>query len=155
MMEVLMQCPDSAGLRTQPIILRKLYTLIRMWPHPRIYGIRGTPVISAKVCWKWWFESTQVYGNNAITEENEMATKITPLKALAEYFNTGTELSLGGKFEGADLPGGIPGKRALRDFAQELKALSVDEKNELGQAVVDHFNKTNPDSFVLEPAVEK
>jgi hypothetical protein len=43
---------------------------------------------------------------------------ITPLKALAGYFNEGD------------------GKRPLRDFTAEIKALSTEEKQELAEGVV-------------------
>lgn len=44
--------------------------------------------------------------------------KVTVTKALSSYFNEGD------------------GKRAPRDFLQELKALSVEEKRELAEGVV-------------------
>lgn len=43
----------------------------------------------------------------------------TPLKAIAEYFNTGD------------------GKRPLQQFADEIKALTPEEKRELAQGACD------------------
>lgn len=53
-----------------------------------------------------------------------MSTTITPLKALAEYFNEGA------------------GKRPTRDFAAEVKALNEDEKMELAQGAATILGKT-------------
>ena len=48
----------------------------------------------------------------------------TNLKALAEYFNTG------------------PNKKALREFAQEIKALTDEEKAELGSLAAAAMGQT-------------
>lgn len=67
--------------------------------------------------------------------------KVTPLKALSNYFNAGDGYSLG---EGTvmlvngdkwEIPH-VPVKRPVREFAAELKALSDEEKEALVQGVL-------------------
>lgn len=61
----------------------------------------------------------------------------TLVSILAGYFNTGSETSVaseGGKHVPATKDG-VPSKRALKDFQEELKALSGEEKRELADLV--------------------
>jgi hypothetical protein len=48
----------------------------------------------------------------------------TPLKALATYFNSG------------------PNKKPLREFSEEVKALSAEEKTELGTLAAEAMGDT-------------
>lgn len=62
------------------------------------------------------------------------------LKVLAGFFNAkGQGSSIGGTIEidgqKVDLPAGVPASRALRDFSQEIKALSDGERLSLAQGV--------------------
>lgn len=64
--------------------------------------------------------------------------KITPLKALSNFFNMGDGYSVesaGGENVPATVAG-IPVKRPVRDFAAELKLMSDDEKLSLAREVV-------------------
>lgn len=64
--------------------------------------------------------------------------KITPLKALSNYFNTGDGYSLesaGGDTCPATVAG-VPVKRPVREFAAELKLMSDEEKLSLAHEVV-------------------
>lgn len=61
----------------------------------------------------------------------------TALATLNAYFNEGDGVSLPHGPVDNFHPGGVPAKRPTRDFAVEIRALSVDEKNELAQGVSD------------------
>jgi hypothetical protein len=65
--------------------------------------------------------------------------KVTALKALQGFFNTGDGVSLGGEFtrngNTITLDAGVPVKRALRDFAAELKDLTPEEKAWMAEEV--------------------
>jgi hypothetical protein len=74
---------------------------------------------------------------------------MTALKSLATFVNAkGQGSSLGGKYDGRDLQAGMPASKALRDFADELKFLSHEEKEELGKLAADalgeEFTPTAP-----------
>jgi hypothetical protein len=64
--------------------------------------------------------------------------QVTALKALNGYFNTGTEVSVeseGGPNAKATV-GGVPAKRSLPTFRDEMAALTPEEKQELAALVV-------------------
>lgn len=61
----------------------------------------------------------------------------TALATLNAYFNEGDGVSLPHTRDGVDHMGGVPAKRPTRDFAAEIRALSMDEKNALAQGVSD------------------
>lgn len=74
-----------------------------------------------------------------------MAT-ITALKALTEYFQVAGNYSL--ESEGGDYCkptiAGVPSKRAMKEWAEEVKALDPDSKRELALLAVEELNATDP-----------
>ena len=70
-------------------------------------------------------------------------TKITALKALTEFFqdaNGGTSMeSAGGDIVPATVAG-VPSKRPMKAWADEVKALSADDKAALASLAVEALN---------------
>ena len=81
-----------------------------------------------------------------------MVAKKAP-SILAGYFNTGTEVSVGGSItiggETRELFAGVPSKRPLKEFAAEMKELTDEEKGELVRGVCAITNDTVPDEYMV------